>query len=242
MTLDNIPKEPNFAETAFNCPICTAYAHQIWYTPDGQMIVEPNSLKIQKMFAPFYLEATPPTSSGRFGYVHFSRCSRCKGVAVWVSGRLAHPKKAIAASPHPSMPADIRADFTEASLIVDDSPRASAALLRLALQKLAIHLGAKGKRIDDDIAFLVSKGLESELQMAMDIVRVIGNESVHPGKIDLNDNREIALSLFSLINLIVEKMISRPAKIKSLYQSLPEEKLEAIKDRNKRTKNKPTTE
>ncbi|WP_424033423.1 DUF4145 domain-containing protein [Methylocella sp.] len=49
------------------------------------------------------------------------------------------------------------------------------------MQKLCVELGEKGKNIDDDIANLVKKGLSPELQQALDILRVIGNEAVHHG-------------------------------------------------------------
>ena len=75
-------------------------------------------------------------------------------------------------------------------------------------QKLRIHLGEKGKTIDDDIASLVRKGLNPLVQQSLDIVRVIGNEAVHPGVIDLKDDRETAFRLFDLVNAITDAMIS----------------------------------
>jgi len=38
------------------------------------------------------------------------------------------------------------------------------------------------KNLDDDIASLVSKGLDPRVQKTLDVVRVIGNNSVHPAK------------------------------------------------------------
>ena len=63
-------------------------------------------------------------------------------------------------------------------------------------------------------------------------MRVIGNESVHPGSIDLNDDRETALRLFELVNAITEQMISHPAKVKEMYAKLPEAKRQAIEVRD----------
>jgi hypothetical protein len=64
------------------------------------------------------------------------------------------------------------------------------------------------------------------------MVRVIGNESVHPGSIDLNDDRETALRLFDLVNAIADQMISHPKKVKEMYGKLPEEKRKAIEARD----------
>ena len=73
------------------------------------------------------------------------------------------------------MAADIKADFLEASSIVDQSPRGAAALLRMCVQKLMVHLGLKGRTLDDDIGELVKRGLDDRIKMALDVVRVVGN-------------------------------------------------------------------
>lgn len=73
-----------------------------------------------------------------------------------------------------------------------------------------LDLHENGKNRDRDIAKLLSKGMNPLVQKALDVVRAIGNESVHPGTIDLNDNRDIAVRRFELVNLIVEQMITRP--------------------------------
>jgi hypothetical protein len=130
------------------------------------------------------------------------------------------------------MPADALADFDEASRVFTRSPRSSAALLRLAIQKLMVVLGEKGKKIDDDIASLVKKGLPVKIQQALDIVRVVGNNAVHPGMIDLNDDPGTAQALFGLVNLIVERMISEPMRIDELYGKLPPGSREAIERRD----------
>ena len=122
---------------------------------------------------------------------------------------------------NPDLPADILKVYNEAKDIVNISPRGSAALLRLALQKLCNDLGEKGKNINDDIASLVKRGLPVQLQQALDSVRVIGNHAVHPGVIDLEDKPETALALFSFINIICDYFITQPKKIAEVYGNLP---------------------
>lgn len=112
------------------------------------------------------------------------------------------------------------------------SKRATAALLRLALQKLCVYLGEKGKNINDDIASLVSKGLPVEVQKALDCVRVTGNNLVHPGEMNIDDNDDICSRLFSMLNFIVDRMIIQPKKIEEAFEFLPENAKAAIDKRD----------
>ena len=164
--------------------------------------------------------------------LYLSKCYNCEKIAVSVHEGLIFPSHKTGTQPNPDLPDDITRDFEEARSIVDLAPRGAAALLRLCVQKLCKHLGEKGKNIDADIAALVKKGLNPVVQQSLDIVRVVGNESVHPGTIDLNDDRETALRLFDLVNAITEQMISHPKKVQELYSKLPESKREAIEKRD----------
>jgi Domain of unknown function (DUF4145) len=132
------------------------------------------------------------------------------------------------------MPKNIIEDYKEAVAVFPHSPRASAALLRLVLQKLCIHLGQPGKNLSDDIRALVKAGLSPKVQQAFDIVRIIGNNAVHPGEIDFNDNSETVETLFKLINFVVEEMITRPREISKIYDALPQTKRDEIEKRDRK--------
>jgi hypothetical protein len=153
-------------------------------------------------------------------------------VAVWHDGVMHIPNMVTAVQPHPEMPEGIKADFEEARTGLPKSPRSAAALLRLCVQKLCVELGEPGKNINDDIASLVKIGLPPEVQQSLDIVRVVGNEQVHPGQLDLRDDPALASELFALVNFIVEDRISRPKAIKAIYDRLPKSKLDGIKHRD----------
>src|SRR5262249_8426724 len=120
---------------------------------------------------------------------------------------------------HEDMPPDVRTDFVEAAEIVDKSPRGAAALLRLAIQKLMPHLGESGKDLNTAIGNLVKKGLDQRVQKAFDIVRVTGNNAVHPGELDLKDDKATAIQLFMLVNIVVQSTISTKARIEEMYAS-----------------------
>ena len=167
--------------------------------------------------------------------LHLSKCYNCKKFAVWVHDRLLFPGEKTGVAPNADLPPEIIRDFEEARQIVDASPRGAAALLRLCIQKLCAHLGEKGKNIDEDIGSLVKKGLNPLVQQSLDVVRVIGNEAVHPGVIDLKDDRDIAMTLFQLVNTIADQMISHPKTVQAMYDRLPETKRKAIEKRDGKT-------
>jgi hypothetical protein len=134
--------------------------------------------------------------------------------------------------PNPDMNEDIKADFLEARSILDTSPRGAAALLRLCIQKLCKQLGQPGENINEDIKSLVQLGLDVRVQKILDFVRVVGNESVHPGTIDLRDDRVTATKLFELVNRIAYDTITHKNEVDALYESLPESKRDAIRRRD----------
>jgi len=76
--------------------------------------------------------------------------------------------------------------------------------------------------------------LNPQIQQSLDIVRVIGNEAVHPGTMDLKDDRPTALRLFEIVNAIADQMISHRRTITELYAKLPEERRKAIETRDKK--------
>src|SRR5450830_145456 len=127
-----------------------------------------------------------------------------------------------------------KADYLEARSILSRSPKGAAALLRLTVQKLLPHIGGEGKHIDADIANLVQQGLHVQVQQALDSCRVIGNNAVHPGEMNISDSPEIAANIFELVNFIVDNRISQPKKIQAIYSALPQKNLSAIENRDKK--------
>ncbi|MFG1678454.1 DUF4145 domain-containing protein [Micromonospora sp. NPDC049282] len=124
--------------------------------------------------------------------------------------------------------------YEEAREVAQRSPRSAAGLLRLALQMLIDELVPRSGTLDSKIGTLVSSGLDPRIQKAMDVLRVVGNNAVHPGQISLEESPEIVHSLFGLLNLVVEEMISRPKHIDKLFEMLPEQAREGIERRNRR--------
>jgi hypothetical protein len=200
---------PKYLAPEYNCPRCGVFASQAWF-------------------------AAHTASHMTIPDLEVSFCTHCKRFSLWVAKSLIFPDNSGLELPNEDLPEDILRDYSEAASIVQKSPRGAAALLRLAIQKLCAFLGGTGDNINADIAMLVEKGLSIKIQQALDIVRVIGNDAVHPGTIDLKDDAETASKLFGLINLIADAMISQPKHVDEMYKALPLAMLKGIEERDRR--------
>ena len=252
---------PSTRETAFNCPHCGALANQQWHSLMAAMQSGRNPLPLKYgplVFEPpnshdakddnkeaENVRLVDPLENGwpYFGdvkacqgsdlrNVFVAQCYNCKHLSVWVHEKLVFPSRGDAPPANPDLSADIRRDYDEAGSILDLSPRGAAALLRLAIQKLCRELGEPGKDLNKDIGALAAKGIDDQVQKALDFVRVIGNNAVHPGRMDLRDDRCTAETLFMLLNLIAERTLTKDRKIDEVYEKLPEGARKAIEERD----------
>lgn len=165
---------------------------------------------------------------------NISVCFACKRETLWIADKIIYPvPSGEAPEPNPDLPTEVRNDYLEAAQVLKVSPRSAAALLRLALEKMCGTLLGQKADINTMIGTLVERGLNPTIQQALDVVRVVGNEAVHPGTLDLKDDVETTGRLFLLINLIAEAMISHPKHVAELYKIIPENKLKGIEQRDK---------
>jgi hypothetical protein len=196
----------------------------------------------KKTVDPFRLAALPDSKtqtiliSAAATAAKMSLCGHCGERMLWVGNRIVWPRVGAVEPPNPDLSEQVKRNYLEASAILDISPRGAAGLLRVCIEELCGDLEAKGEKLDHKIADLVARGLPVQVQQALDVVRVIGNEAVHPGQMDLRDDRVTAASLFQWVNYIAERMISEPNRLKEAFDSLPPNKLKGIEDRNAKAK------
>lgn len=212
---------PTLDKKSFHCPNCDVLAEQTWTKSvvGNYVQIQPNGQQVGAYYT--------------LTNYKVAKCTHCDKFSIWLTDKMVYPLSGTVEMANSDLPADIKNDYNEAKDIVNISPRGAAALLRLAVQKLCVHLGEKGTNINDDIKSLVKKGLPQTMQQALDSVRVIGNNAVHPGTIDLNDNIEISYALFGFVNIICEMLISQPKKVKEYYEKhIPENIRNGIEKRD----------
>ena len=200
---------PQFKKNGFNCPHCYAHSHQFW----GKVAY--------------------PIQSTVISLVDIAQCQKCNAISFWYEGKMMFPNASTAPPANPDLPDDIKGDYDEASDIVNRSPRSACGLLRLCIEKLvSLEITGSGD-LNEKIGKLVSQGtINDTVQKALDSVRVIGAEAIHPLKMDLKDDVKIATALFELVNFIADSTISKKKKVDALWEKLPKEKIDAVKKRD----------
>ncbi len=227
--------EPKFDKNAFTCPYCQVLSLMKFVVPfriqqrlrnDLEKLRQDikrigyiteninNDINNMAEFAAFYGQ-----------YVNaFAICQNpsCQKISIWIDEKMVYPKPRLTPLPNDDLPDDIKADYEEASLIVQDSPRGACALLRLALQKLMIHLG-QDKNLDRVIKNLMQENIDEDLRKALDSVRVVGNSAVHSNELEIRDKPEIAFQLFKLINFIANEVLTSRKEIREFYnENIPD--------------------
>ncbi len=210
-------QQPSFLGKTFTCPFCGAYSQMKWHFSDY-----PSDLSA-------------------------AMCVCCERYSVWIGGKkpvvgapihqtspiseseqmpkpmMVYPLTSAAPPINPDIPQEFTETYNEAAKIFSLSPKGSAALLRLCLQKVCNYLtGNESETIKNNIMALQKTKLipEALIQMAHTL-RVMGNEAVHPGEIDFDDTPEIAYKLFGFINFFMDAVLSREKEIKEFFESQP---------------------
>ena len=144
---------PSFKKEAFSCPYCGAFSMMMWIdlrsSWEHRAIDSGCEVKVKRT-------------------VYGAECSKCLSQSIWIEEKndaiMLYPSSGFASAlpAHHKMPDFIKADYDEALAVHGVSKKASAALLRLSLQKLLYYIGGKGDNIYSDINFLAEQKVISE--------------------------------------------------------------------------------
>jgi hypothetical protein len=242
--------KPEIGRQAFECPHCGAFSHQHWFRCFVENLAKEDKPEIAQETIRRILEepqvlpaelrdklagyATKVVSNKVFFEdrkqrkpnvqavnLTISRCFTCEEVAVWVGDQLVNPSRQTTIPAHESLPKTVRVDYDEAARLVMISPRAASALLRGCIAKLIEEAGVQGDGLDGKIATLIARGFDPHFEQALQFVRMIGPQAVPPGSFSPRDDQKTALTLFELVNLLSDELISKPRRVSSLLANLP---------------------
>lgn len=136
-----------------------------------------------------------------------------------------YPKVSSRPPPPPEVPAAYALDYTEAALILADSPKASAAISRRCLQHvLQSKLNITKRNLAEEIEEAI-KELPSHLGDSLDTVRQIGNFAAHPRKSEASgeilevEPGEAEWSL-DVLDALFDYVFVGPAKVKARRDAL----------------------
>lgn len=153
-----------------------------------------NCYRCRKPFHPDWTHRGLDKDSEGDWCVKFVRCPQCKDLCfnlerVTAAGEeepvMLYPRPRFGSPVQAEVPDDFAEDYSEACVILGDSPKASAALSRRCLQKL-IHdkagINVDGHLLREIEKLLASGSLPSSIAETVDTVRRIGNFAAHPIK------------------------------------------------------------
>ena len=212
---------PTHGSTHFHCPYCHVYAEQRWD-------------HIRRVKGPQIAGVVEVALGIKNARVEVSVCQHCDEPTFWLEKKTIYPHTRIALPANSDLSDSVKSVYEEASVIANQSPRAACALLRLAIEMLLKELGETGS-INEAIKNLVANGLDPKVRQSLDVVRVIGNNAVHPGAIEFDDTTDVHI-LFQLINVIADTLITQPKQIQEIHDNLPEDARKAIEKRDGQTK------
>lgn len=212
---------PEMNKDAFNCPICGAYAKQIWSYASGY----------DKKIA----DIGGQRATGNIDEFAFSRCAHCNNNSIWNLDKssLIYPKSSTRNFDLTNIPKDLADDYEEACLVLSDSPKASSALSRRCLQGLLREQEYSAKSLAQEIQLAIdSKTLPSHICDSLEAIRNIGNFAAHTMK-DTNSGAVVPVEPgeaewnLDVIESLFDFYYIQPAKMQARKDAL-NEKLRSI--------------
>ena len=225
--------EPQLGAESFSCPHCNTVAHQDWYslflkpenagdvrvlTPEAVTVstlrqgeaqrdnikeIEQFIERLKKTQLTYEYQKHPHPLKVKMANLHISNCHNCNGFSLWVSGLLVYPTKL------DKTPELVDEDVEEAAVVLNKSPRGATALMRLCIQKLVPLLEENGKELNQRVSSLVRKGLEMEIQQAMDVLEVLRSDSAQLNPLESQADRETALRFLDSLKEVLERRMSQ---------------------------------
>ncbi|MCA0173080.1 DUF4145 domain-containing protein [Bacillus sp. RAR_GA_16] len=239
--------QPSLNKEAFNCPRCGVLCKHKHYevkllteTRSNDKFIDLNEYGTEQKKSigkerRVIGGITQPEKQGRKPWDLFiTLCAHCYEYTIWENKNIIFPYESTIPDPSSDMPDLVISIYTEAQLVFQHSPRASAALLRLAIETLIPELdyGINKDSLNNMIAKLVQEDIPVHVQKGLDGLRYYGNNGIHTAEIDMQDDRDTVIFLFKLCNMIVEELITKRSQINDFYDVLPDRFRQSVEKRD----------
>jgi hypothetical protein len=161
-------------------------------------------------------------------YLDIAFCQHCSRFTLWLGDAMIYPLVGEAPPPHEEMPPQICKLYEEARGVLPASPRASAALLRVALEGLLEEAGYRQERLADRLEKAREDGkLSADTYKLAEVLRYAGNAAAHyePWKIDPSqgeEDREMVRNLFAFVNEVTEELVAKPRRLEEMARKINE--------------------
>ncbi|HDR8152829.1 TPA: DUF4145 domain-containing protein [Bacillus cereus] len=222
-SFQNPLKHPTFV-----CPHCSEIASHRWNYVYGPYWRQGHSNQTDIEYAdPEYTfgpeKPTNPFEEGWLQGIIQAACSKCDSPTYWLKSMEGDELQVYPMNfsnyprPHEDMPEHIRNTYIEAGSVLHLSLGASAALSRLTLENLLAHIGYdQGTLFNRIEKICANQDISSILRKKLDIVRLIGNKGTHVGSISFTEKPDTPILLLTIINDIVDDLITKPKSLASL--------------------------
>lgn len=161
------------------------------------------------------LEETTTKQAFRFfnsGEYQIAVCRGCGKVVLFEGGKLVFPTGGGIPAAE-CMPKDAKEVFEEAQSIINLSPRAACAMLRICVERMVNAAEAKGDNLAQKIESL---NLPPKLTKLAHACRLVGNDAVHNAVIDFSAGSEeakaVSGALTRFANRIAEELFGMAAE------------------------------
>ena len=156
------------------------------------------------------------------------RCPGCGRLCLEVDGRIAYPMGS-SVEPNQHMPADAQAVFREAQRIINASPRAACAMLRVCVERMVNAKMPKGKSLAEKTEAL---NLPVNMRKLANACRLVGNDAVHSNVIDFSVGSEEATAVSEALTRFSNRLADELFGMQEEADAL-EERIKSARARNK---------
>lgn len=130
------------------------------------------------------------------------RCPNCRKLVLEVAGKISYPTGS-GISAVDCMPQEAKEVFEEAQSIINLSPRAACAMLRICVERMVNASGAEGGNLDRKINSL---GLPATMASVAHACRLVGNDAVHNNAIDFSMGSDEALAVSGALSRFANRL------------------------------------